>query len=464
LARIVLKRSINKVARTPEIPGFINDLLEKVSASKMPTSAAPGLSRAKLKNIVERTDIPVNRQKTFVPEDEEMEKVNKLIERMAGTEEAGMEDDIAKLRGVKAGKIRVVAFDFSADEDLRSTGLADEAEALSYQDGETTVIAINDKMTYTGERIADSYFNNDRAMRHLIRHEFLETVLDIEHGKIKHLEMLENGKNAMTVLNEILLEHMTEKQLDSVERGHTGDPGDIFYEAAQVKKIAWADRGVLNASKPGEYVNVVVIPLLEDQIFFDGSEYSTLKQKGRRVFSRQYGLNTHVVYCSIDGTEADIGRQLKSEIDDKIAETSEFRDKDKTRIVAFTSPEKFDFVKNELSKYGKKLSGVVKGEFVPDKPSERFDVVSLVILGLGLNEWDRLVSAGQSTDKIARRIKKLLLRMGDYSKNDDVMKTEDVNLMVKGLLQEGFLMRIKKIDYNEMKRYMESQAAVLESL
>ena len=106
----------------------------------------------------------------------------------------------------------------------------------------------------------------------------------------------------------------------------------------------------------------------------------------------------------------------------------------------------------------------VRGDFLPDGDSQRFDIVSLVTLGLGLNEWDRLTAAGQPTDKIAERIKTLLLRLGDYTKYDDIMQTEDVNLLVRGLLKEGFLMKIKKIDYSQIRKFMETQAAVLQSL
>ena len=358
IAKASLRRGIKVIQQRGDIPEFLRIRSLPASASKMPASAAPELLQEELKSIVENLTISEDRKKNFSEDSRLIKNVNNLMRQMATIEDNENSVVLDRLRGKSVGEIRVVAINFETNNDLNEKGLADEVEALSYRDGDLLVIVINDTVTYEGKRIVDEYFNNDEAMEYLIRHEFLETILDVDHSLIKRFEMLENDGNALTVLNEIMIKHMTEEQMENIVRDKSKDPGDIFYEAIQVEKIVRADRGVLWAAKPGEYLNVVLIPLLVDQQFYDGSEYSTLKQRGKRVMSRQYGINTHVVYYSIDGSEDELGGQIKREVAEKISKMSEFSEQDKARIIVFATEDKAEFIENELSGYGDKLAGV----------------------------------------------------------------------------------------------------------
>jgi hypothetical protein len=201
-------------------------------------------------------------------------------------------------------------------------------------------------------------------------------------------------------------------------------------------------------------------------MFFDGAKYSSLEQKGTRVASKDYGLNTYLVFYSVDADEDTLLSQIRENVDEKLASFDDFLNQDKARIIAFTTQEKFGAVSKALEGYKEsgKLTGVVKGDLLSRDREERFSVINLMILGLGLNEWHRLKESGQSTEELSARIRVLLMRIGDYGKGDPVLTEEDAEGLIEQLLSGQILLKIRKIDYDQIREYMEAETAVLRSL
>jgi serine/threonine protein kinase len=436
------------------------------AASKSPGQPAPGVSVEELKEAIAADGGERVYEYSAMSEtvSRSREYTRRLIRKAEDDEGLNSREktSISSAKEDMPETVRIYAFDFSRNPILSGKGFSSSIEALSYVgDDGALIIALNDLNGRAG-----AYLSDRTLLAHLIRHEFLEAFQGMPHRFVKKLEMIDNDNNALTVMNRAALEQMSERELDGIEKGHENDPGDRFYEAAQLQKLVRRSKGVLSRIKNGQYLNVILVPLRQDQMFFDGAKYSSLEQKGTRVASKDYGLNTYLVFYSVDADEDTLLSQIRENVDEKLASFDDFLNQDKARIIAFTTQEKFGAVSKALEGYKEsgKLTGVVKGDLLSRDREERFSVINLMILGLGLNEWHRLKESGQSTEELSARIRVLLMRIGDYGKGDPVLTEEDAEGLIEQLLSGQILLKIRKIDYDQIREYMEAETAVLRSL
>jgi len=112
------------------------------------------------------------------------------------------------------------------------------------------------------------------------------------------------------------------------------------------------------------------------------------------------------------------------------------------------------------------LAGVVKGDFSVKSEKERFSIVNLITLSLGLMEWHRAVEPDDKT-KMGAAIINLMRAIGE---NDFAIDTflalnhGDINSLITKLLESNFTMSIDKFDMEEMRRLIEAEDQVLSSL
>jgi hypothetical protein len=230
------------------------------------------------------------------------------------------------------------------------------------------------------------------------------------------------------------------------------------------KLVTSAAIGVARNLRQGNNVNVTVIPVKGDQLLWDGNTLNSLKGAARRKF-RKLGVNDFVYYYDVD---ADPTVEL-ADIAKKIVNIKGFNDDDKSRVVVYADSSQRKGIESQLSgiKETGKLTGVIPGTFKEGSVTERTSVVTLAVLGLGLMEWDRAKGEERQAD-IADSIRELFVRM--VSDPDTVEEyisekcANDPNAFIQNLIAGDFTMRIKKIDFEEIRDFMESESAVLKSL
>ena len=371
------------------------------------------------------------------------------------------------------------------DIEIVTADLGDVSEALSYPEGDKLIIILNSaaRPDGTGSRAAD-YFANDTAMAQMIRHEFVEAnpVFEKTHRQIKELELQESlqfssKRGALTPLNSLVIKHMTEEQLADIALDHELDPGGKFYAAVQVELDARAAVDLLDKSRPGEHPSVTLLPVTSSQMLMMRSSIEGPGRETKRTLMKRYGLNIHVVYYTVDAPDVDAELE---EVMKSVMDIEGFSTDPLSRIVAYADQDSKDVVekekglkKNAVEKSIKailsrgalsdRFTGVVPGTFTGGIDTERFSIVRLAIMGMGLMERQRAYAAKETkrAGLIEERLKNMFMRMvttpGDFTHLDP-------KSLIEGLFKGTYIMRITKINYNEMREYVEAEAAVLESL
>ncbi|MFH1837005.1 MAG: hypothetical protein ABH862_02665, partial [Candidatus Omnitrophota bacterium] len=86
----------------------------------------------------------------------------------------------------------------------------------------------------------------------------------------------------------------------------------------------------------------------------------------------------------------------------------------------------------------------------------------------GLMDLNRAYEAGKKAEDLETSIKVLLSGLMDnYSDMEEYIAKEcnnDMSIFIKTVLNGGFLMKIKKVNYEEIRSYMDAETSVLESL
>ncbi|MFH1846782.1 MAG: hypothetical protein ABH869_04420 [Candidatus Omnitrophota bacterium] len=236
----------------------------------------------------------------------------------------------------------------------------------------------------------------------------------------------------------------------------------VLSKEGEIDEIAEACKQMLYAANPGKYPSVVAIEVSKEQMFFDGSKYTKLKKSTERVLFREYGVNIHVIYFLAEAVD-EMTEMIKNP--DKI---KGFKEDDMSRVIVFADESSYERVKQSVTGFGDKLAGVVKGNFLSRTETERFSIVALSVFGLGLIEWHRDDTAKRPTNKMEEYLRDLLMRLVNNPEAViNYITTEcknNANLFLENLLKGIFFMAIRKINYEEIRDYMEAQSAVLESL
>ena len=295
---------------------------------------------------------------------------------------------------------------------------------------------------------------NEKAylIEEYVLHEVMENTT-LDHGTIIELTTRLFGRGEMGI--------------DFTRPGET-PLGTALRSFLDIKLLTSSASGVLLHMRPGRHPNITLIPVKGDQLLWDGSTFNKLKSSIGRVVSRKYGVNNYIFYYDVDAAdpEAEIGEIMK-----RVEKITGFNDNN-ARLMAYADSSHATAMTSKLeSMVGEdKLTGVVLGNFKGVTANERMSVVTLEVLGLGLMEWDRADAAKEDKrqEGIADSLLELLVRVSDNpGKIRDYMAKEcagDPGKFMKNLISGNFNMTIKKIDFEEIRDFMESEAAILQSL
>ncbi|MFH1837238.1 MAG: hypothetical protein ABH862_03890, partial [Candidatus Omnitrophota bacterium] len=219
-------------------------------------------------------------------------------------------------------------------------------------------------------------------------------------------------------------DRISREMLDAVNKagGDSGLSEDLDPAAmkrAALEFLAEADKNILSEIKIGTYPSIVLLEVSEDQLLFDGSKYTKLKNDTGRTVVRKYGINAAVIFYS--NTEESI-----KGIEAAVKGVNGFNEP-KSRVIAFCGSETEGALRDTLTgeEFEGKVSGFVKGDFVSGDNNERLSLVSLTILGLGLMDLNRAYEAGKKAEDLETSIKVLLSGLMDnYSDMEEYIAKE----------------------------------------
>jgi hypothetical protein len=280
-------------------------------------------------------------------------------------------------------------------------------------------------------------------------------------GEDKAEELVEDLENANIGTLRFLIKELRETRIVK---------GGLFAYAWTVYS-ARIDRLVLADIRPGDYPRVVCIQVDDEQELVEGSQLVNLKKLAARTLSRDYGVDLRVVYYS-DKTEPE---KIQAAI-----EAGNFMARDKARVIAFSNKGSYALIDGALAKYREegggpisgKVSGIVKADLaVPGGNREaRFSHVNLALFGMGLIEYQELVKKikTKEIDESNPRFKSLSEALFESFVNIDTrglaMRSMNPASILNQIINGTFELKIQRIDYEEVRNYMESESEVLESL
>lgn len=438
-----------------------DDASDIIAAKKRPGTSAPGGTATRLKEWADESSGEISGDVLT----KAVGRAGELISRMAELKEAA-----AIIPDTDIGKMTVM---------IKVTNeLGDSADGASYIDGDTLVILVNGNLANGKESVANDYRNDAEALAHLIRHEFIEAtgmmgqvpedVLKGRtlHGAISDLETAENGGDPLTPLGRISLKHMTDAQLEAIKPVHRADRFGAFYMAAQNELLARGCAGIASNRRPGKHIDVVFLPMSENDMLFNGTTFNKLKSSDTRVLRKEFDANVLVIFYNSDAPEDEINQALSKELENLLRK-KEFNEEEESRATVLSSQEKYEAVKKvfeneEFAALKDKLSGIVKGNFVA-LGDEKISLIGLILMGVGLNEWHRAQSEGNEdrANLIGDRLKTLMMRLVT---NPEAVSKAEVNALIRAILAGNFIMDIRKVNYDEIRDYVEAESAVLQSL
>jgi hypothetical protein len=342
--------------------------------------------------------------------------------------------------------------------------LADEDRAISEFDAGTGVLII-----YLNTKGAEEFLADSKALAHLIREEYLEATpqgWDLSHRQVKHLEMIENGFNALTVLNVKELEMMEDAELGNIKEGHVSDPGGFFFRASQELKEMELTVAYKDSMHPVKDPTAIVMGMPVDQ-WADRTGEPTIDRKYQETvdniasnrFQKKMGIAVKV-YRYKSGDEATLNTALDTARKwDAFAEAAA-DPVGKPRIVILTDKTLEARAKEEEAKddvAGMILhSNLAKGQFLR---TDLFMQLGTVVAEIQRNPdeadpvllklaQDRLsfITGGNYTDIEGRQL-------GDLTWGD-----------MLDLLRGEIIITIQKIDYGEITEWKRARMAVLRSL
>ncbi|HPN73608.1 MAG TPA: hypothetical protein PKZ41_06375, partial [Candidatus Omnitrophota bacterium] len=207
--------------------------------------------------------------------------------------------------------------------------------------------------------------------------------------------------------------------------------------------------------------NVHIIGLTKEEFEIERTYMQNLNSETKRRWTGQVGNSNYyqVFYNMESGNVSEGVRKAVLSLPESI------RISEGTRFVASGNEGLRDEVEgvlkdSDVTGLGRYV-GMVEGNFSPADgyENQRYSHVSLAFYGIGLMEWDR--SEGSTKKAIAESLKTLL---GAIVDNFDEVKNLDPEDVIRQVLSGNFIMKIKKVDFENIKAFMESERAILRSL
>ena len=319
-----------------------------------------------------------------------------------------------------------------------------------------------------GEKAQEKYFIGNKSALAVNIIEFLkdwqkrsdvpDNLLDeyILHEALENIPDAQLDHEAVIELTSELFEN---RELNDDQRTPLGQALRDFID---VKLDAEAAKAVLNKIRLGQHVNVSIIPVSKNTLLFHRSPFIKGKRGIERNLRNKYGSNEYVLYY-IDGDEKSLLETIEK-AEDIIT------DDNKSRLLIYSNKtlrDEFDNEESDLKKVKDKIgeekfTGVVSGDFATETSDQRFSIVQLVILAQGLMEVSRYP---ERDDILKNPLLRLMERMVDDPEGlKETTKDKDLKTIINMLYQGEIILKIKKIDYEEIRDYMKAERAILESL
>ena len=345
-----------------------------------------------------------------------------------------------------------------------TAALADEDRAISEFDAKTGVLKI-----YLNRKGAEEFLADSKALAHLIREEFLEATpqgWDLSHRQIKHLEMIENGFNALTVLNVKELEMMEDAELGKIKSGHVSDPGGFFFRASQELMEMELTVAYKDNMHPVKDPTALVMGMPADQwadsageLTIDRKYQETVDNIAANRFKKKMGISVRVFRYKL-GDEGLLNKALEGARKWDAFTVAAADPAGKPRIVILTDKTLEARAREEGAKDD--VAGMIlhnelaKGQFLRtdmfmqlgtvfaeiQRNPEEADPVLLKLAKDRLN----FITGGNYTDPEGRQLRDLTW--------DDMLE----------LLRGQIIITIQKIDYGEITEWKRARMAVLRSL
>ncbi len=229
-----------------------------------------------------------------------------------------------------------------------------------------------------------------------------------------------------------------------------------------VKLATSAGQDLISQMRSWDAPGVVFVPVSKKQM---GIEEASARQRGiresRRHLFRQHGTNIYELHYDME--EPDPGTVIKDMI-----ESIPQRDRDHPmfRITVWSPEEKKAGIEKALKEYGDNLAGVLPGDFSEAGPTDRHSRIMLVLAGMGFNERAR--TEGRTKRDVEESLSEFLARMSA----DPRVVREDIRTkfgnnhseFIRALIAGDYILRIQRVNFEEIRDFMEAEAAVLRSL
>ncbi len=123
--------------------------------------------------------------------------------------------------------------------------LGNEVAAMSYITKNNILLIILNN----NEAMEKDFLDNREALERLICHEYIESKNVMDHSDLMEMEVMENGMDARTQLNMILLKHMSQDQLNEINDYHKNDPEKHFYNAVIKENLRRLSAGIMSENQ-----------------------------------------------------------------------------------------------------------------------------------------------------------------------------------------------------------------------
>jgi len=240
---------------------------------------------------------------------------------------------------------------------------------------------------------------------------------------------------------------------------------------AKVVETVSAARNVFSMARPEKNLNVILVPLSRDQLIIQKSQNSSMAQGIKRVLSRKYGEDIVMVFYDRDMTKPDVDFGLGAVMGGVVETYGDRLTKDPhPGIVVYANEADRGSAERVLrerlgTSLNNRLAGIVPGNFTTVTENEKFSLVSLAAFGQGLVErhWARDAGDAVRVASIEGALRDLFLAMVE---NPDKFVKENSAELIDRLLRgvSGYLLEIKKVDYEEIRDFMKAEAEVLQAL
>jgi len=442
----------------------------RVAATKLPASEPTPMTEENKERLL-RESKPVNlRRFTDIKK-----RADEVLTEYRSIDGRVTEED--KILDVEIREYNFESLPGSGEYTRYSVGLADK-------DTGKLIIVLNSNP----ERNMSDVFQQDKnrdAMARLITHEHLEAVKGIKHSEIEKIERrahvkdrdLRKTDSLIPVLIAKVLEYMTDRELEAIVPDHPNDPDKAVYNAAQDLLMERRIAEFMNNLRSSDAPYRIIVSVTEDQLKEIEKKRAVTDDERERKQARRTGLealeklakkrNVHIDYY-VRGNENSFKQTLaRVTIGDE-----DFMKSDDARVIAFIDS------KLEAARLKDEFGATLVAENQsPEKisgfPSEHFEggdenltqTVLHGLLGVGLIDYKAYLALEDEELYRGRRLLTSIQGIMRYmTKDDEFIEGLSKPENMRKFLNSGSIMRIMKVDINELTKQEKALRQVLRAL